>query len=162
MFWEGLGFEPRWRSWAFHAGRVALEVVFSIASCGRVCGGVCGSLCMLPDVIAQLAMQCDGSCGGVQGRESVQLWVTLRALRCTLTPAAEGGQVMNENDSPLLNKTRAMAGWTNATGPLSSDDFEESNKKHEMNGFLFCNTPGLVAPFGRKCAAAAPHNLTSL
>lgn len=60
---------------------------------------------------------------------------------------------MNENESPLLNKTRAMNGWTNDTGPLSSDDFEESNKKHEMNGFLYCNTPGLVAPFGRKCAA---------
>ena len=64
---------------------------------------------------------------------------------------------MNENESPLLNKTRAMNHWTNATGPLSSDDFTESNKKHEMNGFLYCNTPGLIAPLGRKCAAAAPH-----
>ena len=73
-----------------------------------------------------------------------------------MTPAAEGEQVMNENESPLLNKTRAMHHWTNDTGPLSSDDFEESNKKHEMNGFLYCNTPGLIAPLNRKCATAAP------
>ena len=60
---------------------------------------------------------------------------------------------MNENESPLLNATRASLGWTNLTGPLSSDDFTESNKKHQMNGFVFCNAPGMDAPMGRKCAA---------
>ncbi|KAK9841799.1 hypothetical protein WJX81_003935 [Elliptochloris bilobata] len=59
-------------------------------------------------------------------------------------------QVMNENESPLLNKTRAAAGWKNATGPLSADDFKESNKKHQMNGFVFCNAPGMNAPLGQK------------
>ena len=60
---------------------------------------------------------------------------------------------MNENESPLLNATRASLGWTNLTGSLSSDDFTESNKMHQMNGFVFCNAPGMDAPMGRKCAA---------
>ena len=84
---------------------------------------------------------------------------------CTAVPAAAvfagrhstdmgaGAQVMNENESPLLNATRASLGWTNLTGSLSSGDFTESNKMHQMNGFVFCNAPGMDAPMGRKCAA---------
>lgn len=68
---------------------------------------------------------------------------------------------MNENESPLLNKTRAAAGWTNDTGPLSADDFEESNKMHSMNGFVFCNAPNMSAPFGRKCGPTLPPAIAS-
>ncbi len=68
---------------------------------------------------------------------------------------ARARQVMDETLSPLINATRKAAGWTNATGPLNDADFAESSKKHQMNGFLYCNAPGMTAPFGKKCAAPA-------
>ena len=105
--------------------------------------------------VAFNAMQTAVSVQGTQSMQPCKLGAAHCAAPCA-APTVEGAQVMNENESPLLNKTREMNHWTNDTGPLSADDFEESNKKHEMNGFLYCNTPGLVAPFGRKCAAAAP------
>ena len=56
-------------------------------------------------------------------------------------------QVINENASPLLPDTLAALGL-NETAGLSSDDFTESNLKHSINGFIFCNTPGLDMALG--------------
>ena len=56
-------------------------------------------------------------------------------------------QVINENESPLLPQTLAALGL-NETAGLSADDFSESNLKHSINGFIFCNTPGLVMAVG--------------
>ncbi len=67
---------------------------------------------------------------------------------------------MDETLSPLINATRKAAGWTNTTGPLNDADFAESSKKHQMNGFLYCNAPGMTAPFGKKCAGPCPLLLT--
>lgn len=56
-------------------------------------------------------------------------------------------QVINENESPLLPQTLAALDL-NKTAGLSADDFTESNLKHSINGFIFCNTPGLNMAFG--------------
>jgi hephaestin len=56
-------------------------------------------------------------------------------------------QVINENVSPLLPETLAALDM-NGTAGLSPDDFNESNLKHSINGFIFCNTPGLDMTLG--------------
>ena len=56
-------------------------------------------------------------------------------------------QVINENQSPLLTQTLAALDL-NETAGLSSDDFTESNLKHSINGFIFCNTPGFNMTLG--------------
>ncbi len=59
-------------------------------------------------------------------------------------------QVINENDSPLLNDTLTALGL-NATGGFGSpDDFTESNMKHSMNGLLFCNAQNFTMTLGTK------------
>ena len=49
--------------------------------------------------------------------------------------------------SPLLPQTLAALDITGTAG-LSPDDFNESNLKHSINGFIFCNTPGLDMTLG--------------
>jgi hephaestin len=56
-------------------------------------------------------------------------------------------QVINENVSPLLPETLAALD-VNGTAGLSPDDFNESNLKHSINGFIFCNTPSLHMNLG--------------
>ncbi len=58
-------------------------------------------------------------------------------------------QVLNENDSPLLNETLTALKLDETAG-MSTDDFEESNKKHSINGLLFCNTRGFNITLGSK------------
>lgn len=56
---------------------------------------------------------------------------------------------MNETASPLLKETlRAVSAPLNGTLGLSQDDWEESNLKHGINGYLYCNMPGLTAEEG--------------
>ena len=59
-------------------------------------------------------------------------------------------QVLNENDSPLLNDTLAALNL-NETAGMSADDFAESNKKHSINGLLFCNARNFSITLGTKC-----------
>ena len=56
-------------------------------------------------------------------------------------------QVIDENVSPLLPETLAAVD-RNSTAGLSPDDFNESNLKHSINGFIFCNTPGFDMTLG--------------
>ena len=56
-------------------------------------------------------------------------------------------QIINENASPLLPYTLAALGLNDTAG-LSEDDFAESNLKHSINGFIFCNTPGFNMVLG--------------
>lgn len=58
-------------------------------------------------------------------------------------------QVLNENDSPLLNETLASLSL-NETAGMSADDFAESNKKHSINGLVFCNARGFNMTLGTK------------
>ncbi|CAL8466619.1 g6155 [Coccomyxa elongata] len=58
-------------------------------------------------------------------------------------------QILNENDSPLLNDTLTALNL-NETAGLSADDFAESNKKHSINGLLFCNARGFNITLGTK------------
>lgn len=57
--------------------------------------------------------------------------------------------VSNENDSPYLeDNVNATAAAIGQAFNVTSEDFEESNLMHGINGFLYCNMP--AATFARK------------
>lgn len=49
----------------------------------------------------------------------------------------------------MLNETLTALKLDETAG-MSTDDFEESNKKHSINGLLFCNTRGFNITLGSK------------
>ena len=57
--------------------------------------------------------------------------------------------MLNENDSPLIKETLTTL-KLNETAGLSEDDCGESNKKHTINGLLFCNARGFNMTLGTK------------
>ncbi|GBF99637.1 multicopper ferroxidase [Raphidocelis subcapitata] len=56
-------------------------------------------------------------------------------------------QVFNENNSPFYEENMAAADPAALAG-LSEDDLMESNTKYTVNGFLWCNLPGLNMTVG--------------
>jgi hypothetical protein len=57
---------------------------------------------------------------------------------------------MNENASPLLKDTLAALNASQTSLGMAPDDFEESNLMHGINGFVFCNLPGLSGGEGHR------------
>lgn len=55
-------------------------------------------------------------------------------------------QVFNEADSPFAEVNNAA--YAKALAALSEEDQAESAKKYSINGFLFCNLPGLNMTVG--------------
>eukprot|EP00884_Botryococcus_braunii_P010532 jgi/Botrbrau1/19480/Bobra.0609s0001.2 len=57
---------------------------------------------------------------------------------------------MNENSSPLLQQTLSALNASDDSMGLGHEEFEESNMMHGINGFVFCNLPGLNAGQGER------------
>lgn len=57
-------------------------------------------------------------------------------------------QILDENSSPLLDAN--LAGRTAADLGVTEDGFAEANLKHAVNGFIYCNTPGLEMTQGER------------
>lgn len=61
--------------------------------------------------------------------------------------------ISNENLSPYLLRNLAArglpAGLSNLTDPDAADAFNESNLKHSVNGYLWCNMPPLATSAGQ-------------
>lgn len=55
--------------------------------------------------------------------------------------------IVNENNSPFLPQN--MARYLTDTVDPADPDFEESNLKHAINGYIFCNTPKFTAKNGQ-------------
>ena len=64
-------------------------------------------------------------------------------------------QVFNENSSPFYDDNMAAAD-AKALQALSPDDLQEANTKYSINGYLWCNMPGLTMRVGERCAAHMP------
>jgi hephaestin len=60
--------------------------------------------------------------------------------------------VFNENKSPYYDENMAAAPLE-ALQALSEDDLLEANTKYSINGFLWCNTPGMNFRIGERWAA---------
>lgn len=58
-------------------------------------------------------------------------------------------QVFNEANSPFNEANTARA--AKALAALNEEDRAESAKKYSINGYLFCNLPGLNMTVGDKC-----------
>ena len=60
--------------------------------------------------------------------------------------------IQDENASPLLLKSMEAVGLVDSVddpaGPAWSSDFEETNRKHSVNGYLYCNMPPINATRG--------------
>jgi hephaestin len=61
---------------------------------------------------------------------------------------------LDENSSPLLDAN--LAGRTAAQLGVTEDGFAEANLKHAINGFVYCNTPGLEMMQGERCVCERP------
>lgn len=57
----------------------------------------------------------------------------------------------NEQASPFYEANSQAAAA--ALAELSEDDQAEANKKYSINGFIYCNLPGLNMTTGQRCAA---------
>lgn len=63
----------------------------------------------------------------------------------TLSPQ----QVFNENNSPFYDANMAAAS-PKALAALSEDELLEANTKYSINGYLYCNLPGLDMGVGER------------
>jgi hypothetical protein len=61
-------------------------------------------------------------------------------------PLTHQTQVFNEDNSPFAEAN--TAGATKALAALSEEERVQAAKKHSINGFLFCNQPGLNMTVG--------------
>lgn len=68
----------------------------------------------------------------------------LRCIPCSTR------QVFDENLSPYLLENMKRAGIDVATVDLADDDFMESNMRHSINGWMYCNMPPVVVPQGAR------------
>lgn len=57
--------------------------------------------------------------------------------------------MLDENRSPLLRPTLDALKIASTNG-LSEEDFVESNKMHAINGYVYCNLPGLSATLNQR------------
>lgn len=57
--------------------------------------------------------------------------------------------MFNENNSPFYEDNMAAADPA-ALKELSEDDLLEANTKYSINGYLWCNLPGLDMAVGEK------------
>jgi hypothetical protein len=71
----------------------------------------------------------------------------------TTPPPLPHPQVFNENDSPFYDDNMAAAPKAALEG-LSPDDLIEANKKYSINGYLWCNAPGMALKTGDRRARA--------
>jgi hypothetical protein len=57
--------------------------------------------------------------------------------------------VFNENNSPFIQDNLKTAPKANLAA-LSEDDLLEANTKYSINGYLWCNDPGMNFTVGEK------------
>lgn len=77
-------------------------------------------------------------------------------MTCTLThvpaPPSPPPQVYNEHASPFYEANSEPEAAAAALAELSEDEQAESNKMYSINGFIYCNLPGLNMTTGQRCA----------